>query len=684
MQVRQGQVAETEVEALLARSNRLGRDRKVTNFGGGNTSCKAYVSDPVTGEEVCVMWVKGSGGDLATLRPEGLAALRVDRVRALRGIYRGVEHQDELVARLDHCRFGADGTPPSIEAPLHALLPAAHVDHVHPDAVIALAIAADGQALVERCYSGEVGWIEWTRPGFALAVRATDLVEAGGLRGIVLGGHGLLSWGDTSEACEATTRELIERAEQFLADNGRTAPFGAVVRERSALPPDERRARATALAPALRGLCSTDGPVVGRFSDSPEVLELLASEEAPRIASLGTSCPDHYLRTKILPLLLDLPAAAPLDEQVARLRVLHAAYRETYAGYYARYADATSPAMRGADPKVVLLPGIGMWSFGPGASQARVAGEFYANAINAIRGAETVSRYEPIDDAERFGIEYWWLEEAKLQRLPRPKPLAGKVALVTGGASGIGKAIAERLAAEGAAVIVADISGDGAAGVADALGGPDHAVPAMVDVADETEVCRAFEAACLAFGGVDIVVQSAGVSLSAPLLETTAADWDRQHAILARGSFLVSRQAARTLIAQGRGGDIVYVVSKNAVVAGPGNIAYASAKADQAHQVRLLAVELGEHGIRVNGVNPDGVVEGSGIFAGEWGDRRAELHGVPREELGRYYASRTLLEQEVLPSHVAGAVFALVGSDLRRTTGTIVPVDGGVSAGFLR
>jgi len=404
-----------------------------------------------------------------------------------------------------------------------------------------------------------------------------------------------------------------------------------------------------------------------------------------RLAALGTSCPDHFLRTKVRPLVLDLPAGATVEQQVARLRELHAAYREDYAAYYKRHADADSPPMRGADPAIVLVPGIGMFSFGATKQTARVAGEFYVNAINVMRGAEAVSRYAPIPEAEKFRIEYWALEEAKLARLPKPKPLAGRIALVTGGGSGIGRAVAHRLAAEGACVVVADRDASAAGTVADEIGsGADGAVAVSADVTSVDAVRAAVDAAALAFGGVDLVVNNAGLSISKPLLETTEADWDRQHDVMARGSFLVSREAARAMVAQGLGGDIVYIASKNAVFAGPNNVAYGAAKADQAHQVRLLAAELGEHGIRVNGVNPDGVVRGSGIFAGGWGAQRAAVYGVPESELGAFYAQRTLLKREVLPEHVAAAVFALTGGDLALTTGLHIPVDAGVAAAFLR
>jgi rhamnulose-1-phosphate aldolase/alcohol dehydrogenase len=423
---------------------------------------------------------------------------------------------------------------------------------------------------------------------------------------------------------------------------------------------------------------------VGHFTDAPEVLDFLSRAEHPRLAALGTSCPDHFLRTKIRPLLLDLPPTASVDEAVARLAELHTVYREEYAAYYARHATADSPPMRGADPAIVLVPGVGMFSFGRDKQTARVAGEFYLNAIRVTHGAEAVSTYAPIEEAEKFRIEYWDLEEAKLRRMPAPKPLATRIALVTGAGSGIGRATARRLAAEGACVVVADLNAEAAEAVAGELGGPDRAVAVTADVTDEEQIAAAVRAAVLAFGGLDLVVNNAGLSVSKPLLETTAADWDRQHDVMARGSFLVSREAARVMTRQGMGGDIVYVVSKNAVVAGPANIAYSSAKADQAHQVRLLAAELGGHGIRVNGVNPDAVVRGSGIFAGGWGAQRAAVYGVPEEKLGEFYAQRTLLKREVLPEHVANAVYALTAGDLTHTTGALVPVDGGVAAAFLR
>ncbi|QCR50901.1 bifunctional aldolase/short-chain dehydrogenase [Streptomyces sp. SGAir0924] len=674
-----------EASALLARSHRLGSDPRNTNYAGGNASAKGTATDPVTGGDVELMWVKGSGGDLGTLTEAGLAVLRLDRMRALKDVYPGVEREDEMVAAFDYCLHGKGGAAPSIDTAMHGLVEAAHVDHLHPDSGIALACAADGEKLTAECFGNTVVWVPWRRPGFQLGLDIAAVKEANPRAiGCVLGGHGITAWGDTSEECERNSLHIIRTAEAFLAERGKAEPFGPVVAGYEALPKDERRERAAALAPYVRGLASKDRPQVGHFTDTDVVLDFLARAEHPRLAALGTSCPDHFLRTKVRPLVLDLPPSAPLDETVARLKELHAAYREEYAAYYRRHAEPDSPAMRGADPAIVLVPGVGMFSFGKDKQTARVAGEFYVNAINVMRGAEAVSTYAPIEESEKFRIEYWALEEAKLRRMPRPKALATRVALVTGAGSGIGKAIAGRLVAEGACVVVADLNAENAARVAEELGGADKAVAVTVDVTSEEQIVEAFRTAVLAFGGVDLVVNNAGISVSKPLLETSARDWDLQHDIMARGSFLVSREAARVMTAQEMGGDIVYIASKNAVFAGPNNIAYSATKADQAHQVRLLAAELGEHGIRVNGVNPDGVVRGSGIFAGGWGARRAAVYGVPEEKLGEFYAQRTLLKREVLPEHVANAVFALTGGDLTHTTGLHVPVDAGVAAAFLR
>ncbi|MFF2227426.1 bifunctional aldolase/short-chain dehydrogenase [Streptomyces globisporus] len=674
-----------EAAALLARSHRLGSDPRNTNYAGGNASAKGVAPDPVTGDDVELMWVKGSGGDLGTLTAEGLAVLRLDRLRALRGVYAGEEREDEMVAAFDYCLHGKGGAAPSIDTAMHGLVDAPHVDHLHPDSGIALACAADGEKLTADCFGDTVAWVPWRRPGFQLGldIAAVQVANPEAI-GCVLGGHGITAWGATSEECEANALRIIRTAETFLAEQGRPEPFGPVIKGYEALPQADRRARAAALAPYVRALASRDHAQVGHFDDSDAVLDFLARAEHPRLAALGTSCPDHFLRTKVRPLVLDLPPTVEVTEAISRLGELHTAYREEYAAYYTRHAEPGSPPMRGADPAIVLIPGVGMFSFGKDKQTARVAGEFYLNAINVMRGAEAVSSYAPIEESEKFRIEYWALEEAKLRRMPRPKALATRVALVTGAGSGIGKSIARRLVAEGACVVVADLDAASGAAVAEELGGPDRAVAVTVDVTSEDQVAGAFAAAALAFGGVDLVVNNAGISIAKPLAETTVRDWDLQHAIMARGSFLVAREAARVMRAQGLGGDLVYIASKNAVFAGPNNVAYSAAKADQAHQVRLLAAELGGDGIRVNGVNPDGVVRGSGIFAGGWGAQRAATYGIEEEKLGEFYAQRTLLKREVLPEHVANAVFALTGGELTHTTGLHIPVDAGVAGAFLR
>ncbi|MFF3667135.1 bifunctional aldolase/short-chain dehydrogenase [Microtetraspora malaysiensis] len=676
---------------LIARSNRLGADPKNTNYAGGNTSAKGTETDPVTGEPVELLWVKGSGGDLGTLTEAGLAVLRLDRLRDLVKVYPGVEREDEMVAAFDHCLFGLGGphgrggAAPSIDTAMHGLVDAAHVDHLHPDSGIAIATAAAGEELTKRIFGDRVVWVPWRRPGFQLGLDIAEIKAKNPQAvGCILGGHGITAWGDTSEESERNSLWIIDTAAAYLAEHGKPEPFGAVVPGYEPLPEAERRARAAALAPTIRGLASYDRPQLGHFTDSEVVLEFLSREKLRPLAALGTSCPDHFLRTKVKPLVLDLPASASVEESIARLKELHEQYRADYRAYYNAYATEDSPAIRGADPAIVLVPGVGMFSFGRDKQTARVAGEFYVNAINVMRGAEALSTYAPISDEEKFRIEYWALEEAKLQRMPKPRTHATRIALVTGAASGIGKAVATRLAAEGACVVVADLDLEKAQAVASELGGTDVAIGVQANVTDAAQVRAAINEAVLAFGGLDLVVNNAGLSLSKPLLETTEADWDLQHDVMAKGSFLVSKAAARVLIDQGLGGDIVYISSKNSVFAGPNNIAYSATKADQAHQVRLLAVELGEHGVRVNGVNPDGVVRGSGIFASGWGANRAKTYGIPEEDLGRFYAQRTILKREVLPEHVANAVFVLTGPELSHTTGLHVPVDAGVATAFLR
>ncbi len=670
---------------LVARSNRLGADPRITNYAGGNTSAKGTDTDPATGQPVDLVWVKGSGGDLGTLTESGLAVLRLDRFRALKDVYPGVEREDEMIPAFDYVLHGRGGAAPSIDTSMHALVDAAHVDHLHPDAGIAIATAVDGESLTTRIFGSKVVWVPWRRPGFQLGLDIAAIKEANpDAIGCILGGHGISVWANSSQECEANSRWVIDTAQAYIDEHGAAEPFGGAITANSALPPCERRAKAAALAPTIRGLASQDRPMVGHFTDDPRVLEFLSHEKFSALAGLGTSCPDHFLRTKVKPLMLDLPATASAEDSIVRLKELHEAYRADYTAYYDRFASTDSPAMRGADPTIVLVPGVGMFSYGATKQTARVAGEFYINAINAMRGAEALSTYCPISDEEKFRIEYWALEEAKLQRMPRPKSHQGRIALITGAASGIGKAIATRLAAEGACVVIADLDLVKAQAAAAELGSADVAIGVAADVSNATAVKAAVEAAVLAFGGLDLVVNNAGLSVARSLLQTTEAEWDLLHDVMSKGSFLVSQAAAAPLIAQGMGGDIVYISSKNSIFAGPDNIAYSATKADQSHQVRLLAAELGRYGIRVNGINPDGVVRGSGIFASGWGANRAATYGVKEEDLGQFYANRTILKREVVPENVADAVYVLTGPELSRTTGLHIPVDSGVGAAFLR
>jgi rhamnulose-1-phosphate aldolase len=670
---------------LVARSNALGSDPKITNYAGGNTSAKGADIDPVTGEPVELLWVKGSGGDLGTLSESGLAVLRLDRIRALKNVYPGVDREDEMVDAFAYCLHGSGGATPSIDTAMHALVDAIHVDHLHPDAGIAIATAKDGEELTGKIFGGTVVWVDWRRPGFQLGLDIAAIKEKNPEAiGCILGGHGITAWGDTSAECEKNSRWMIDTAQAYIDAEGSTNPFGAQVAINAALPAEERRTKAAALAATIRGIASQDKPMVGHFTDDPRVLEFLSSANAPKLAALGTSCPDHFLRTKVKPLLLDLAADASVEESIERLKELHEAYRVDYTGYYEKHATPDSPAMRGADPAIVLIPGVGMFSYGASKQTARVAGEFYLNAINVMRGAEALSTYSPISDAEKFRIEYWALEEAKLKRMPKPKSHQGRIAFVTGAASGIGKAIATRLAADGACVVIADLDLEKAQAAAAELGSTDVAIGVAADVSQAHAVQAAVDAALLAFGGLDLVVNNAGLSIARSLLETTEAEWDLLHDVMSKGSFLVAKAAAKTLIEQGMGGDIVYISSKNSIFAGPDNIAYSATKADQAHQVRLLAAELGGHGIRVNGINPDGVVRGSGIFASGWGANRAKTYGVKEEDLGQFYANRTILRREVVPENVADAVWVLTGPELSRTTGMHIPVDSGVAAAFLR
>lgn len=672
------------VSDLLERSNRYGANPTVTNHGGGNTSVKATVISPASGEQVDVMYVKGSGGDLASLRLDGLAVMDHDRLVALESVYRGIEHEDEMVELFPFCGFGPSGPRPSIDTPMHALVGFDHVDHLHPDSVIALACATDGERLTNEIWQGSVAWVPWVRPGWELGKIVAELSRNPEIIGAVLAGHGMTAWGATSAIVEERSMKIIRDAEAYLAEKSVDEPFGPVVVDRLPLEQTERQRRAAVLFPYLRAVASTDHRQIGHFRDDEVILDFLSREKTAHLVSMGTSCPDHFLRAKIRPLLLDCPADAPMETVLARLEELHADYRKNYSEYYERHATPSSPPIRGMDPAIIVVPGIGMFSFGADKQSARIAGEFYVNAINVMRGAEGVSHYQPIDEAEKFKVEYWDLEEKKLKLRPAPKTLAGKVALVTGSASGIGLATATLLAAEGANVVIADIDGEKCDVIAAELGGPDTAIGCAMDVTNAEAVTAAIDRAVLAFGGIDLIVNNAGILRPGSVSETTMADWDLQYDIIAKGSFLTAQAAARVFTAQNFGGDIISICSKNSVFAGSNNVAYSSAKAAQAHMVRLLAVELGGIGVRVNGINPDGVVRGSGLFAGGWGASRATSYGVAEEDLGKFYAQRTVLGHEVLPEHVASAVLALTNGTLPVTTGLIVPVDSGAPQAFMR
>jgi rhamnulose-1-phosphate aldolase/alcohol dehydrogenase len=673
------------INELISRSNRLGADPKVTNYAGGNTSAKATITDPISGKPTSLIFVKGSGGDLGTLKEEGIAVLYTDKVHELKNVYPGEQREDEMVALFDYCLFGKGGAAPSIDTSMHGLVDKLHVDHLHPDSIIAFATSADGPAITKKCFGDEILWVDWRRPGFQLGLDIAKIAaENPNAKGCILGGHGLTTWADTSDECEKRSLDAIKKAEDFIKANGKAEPFGASIAKYKALAEAERRARAAQLSPILRGVASQDARMVGHFTDSDVVLDFIASQSLQKLAALGTSCPDHFLRTKVSPMVLDTEPGADLEQVTARIRTLHEEYRASYSAYYNRHATKESPAIRGADPLIILVPGIGMFSYGKDKQTARVAGEFYVNAINVMRGAEALSTYAPISELEKFRIEYWDLEEAKLRRMPKPKALAGQIALVTGGASGIGRAIVQRYFDEGACVAIADRDLEGAKKLIAEMGNSERLLAVGVDVTLEDQVAAAVNATTLAFGGIDILVNNAGLSLSKSLVETTVSDWDLQHNVMARGSFLFSREVAKAMIVQKMAGNILYIASKNAVFAGPNNVAYGATKADQAHQVRLLAAELGEYGIRVNGINPDGVVQGSGIFASGWGANRAAVYGVEEEKLGAFYAQRSILKLEVLPSHIAAAAFAFVAGDLPLTTGSHIPVDSGVASAFLR
>ncbi len=684
------ELAGDEVALLIYRSNLLGADLRLTNYGGGNTSCKVTGNDPLTGKETEVMWVKGSGGDLGTLKKSGLAALYVDRLRSLKNIYRGVDHEDEMVELFNHCIFDLASKAPSIDTPLHGFLPFKHIDHLHPDAAIAIAAAKDGKRITKELFKGTIGWVEWQRPGFELGLKLRQcLDENPGICGIMLGSHGLFTWGDTAYESYINTLEVIETCASYLEENNKGAKtFGG--QKIKALPKENRLDKAAQLAPVLRGFCSSHTRMIGHFTDDDRVLEFINSNDLDRLAPLGTSCPDHFLRTKISPLVVPLSP----DEDLTNLETVKQklapsfdAYRKMYAAYYDTCKHPNSPAMRDPNPVVILYPGIGMFTFAKDKQTARVAAEFYINAINVMRGAESVSEYTSLPRQEAFNIEYWLLEEAKLQRMPKPKPLSGRIAIITGSAGGIGKAIAKKFADEGACIVLSDNNAERLAEAKEEFKkqyGRDAYTGDVLDVTDAASISRSLKTAVLAFGGIDIVVNNAGLSISKTIEGHTEKDWDLLYDVLVKGQFLVTQQSIEIMRKQALGGDVLNIVSKNALVSGPNNAGYGSAKAAQLHLSRLNAAELGKDKIRVNVVNPDAVISGSNIWSGGWAEGRAKAYGITVEELPKYYASRTLLNEIILPEDIANACFAFVGGLLNKSTGNVLNVDGGVAMAFVR
>jgi len=685
------QLAGDEVALLLYRSNILGSDLRITNYGGGNTSCKVMDKDPLTGEEVEVMWIKGSGGDIGTLKKSGLAALYVDRLRDLEKVYRGIEHEDEMVELFNHCIFDLASKAPSIDTPLHGFLPFKHIDHLHPDAAIAIAAAKDGQKITQKLFNGTIGWVDWQKPGFDLGLQLRECLEENpGIRGIMLGSHGLFTWGDNAKDCYINSLDVIEACANYLEENyGKNrAIFGGQKVE--SLDPKGRQVQAAKIAPILRGFCSSERHMIGHFTDDHRVLEYINSNDLEKLAPLGTSCPDHFLRTKIQPLILNLDKEEDLSDVNAlkeKLAPLFEDYRAMYTEYYESCKHPNSPAIRDRNPVIIIYPGIGMFAFAKDKQTARVAAEFYTNAINVMKGSEAVSEYTSLPRQEAFNIEYWLLEEAKLQRMPKPKALSGRIALVTGSAGGIGKAIAKKFAEEGAVIVLNDLNAERLAGAKkefEAAFGNDNVVSVPLDVTNEEQIKVAFEKACLNYAGIDIVVNNAGLSISKTIEDHTEKDLDLLYDVLVKGQFYVTQQAVRVMKSQGVGGDILNIVSKNALVSGPNNAGYGSAKASQLHLSRLNAAELGPDKIRVNVVNPDAVISDSNIWAGGWAEGRAKAYGISVEELPAFYAKRTLLNEVILPEDIANACFAFVGGLLNKSTGNVLNVDGGVAMAFVR
>lgn len=675
-------------ELLVYRSNTLGSDKRVTNYGGGNTSSKIWQRDPLTGEDVEVLWVKGSGGDSASIKLDGFATLYMDKLRALKGLYRGVEHEDEMVGFLPHCTFNLNPRAASIDTPLHAYVPKPFVDHMHPDAIIAIAAAKDSKALTKQIFGDAIGWLPWKRPGFELGLWLEKFcLEHPDAKGVILESHGLFTWGDTPRECYETTISVINQAiEWFEPRSEGVAIFGGEVVK--ALDATERRAIAAKLMPRIRGLISEKSHKTGHFDDSAAVLEFVNSRDLRPLAALGTSCPDHFLRTKIRPLVIEFDPAKPdVDAVIARLADDIAAYRVGYQAYYDSCKHPDSPVIRDPNAVVYLMPGVGMFTFAGDKATARISGEFYVNAINVMRGASTVSSYVGLPAQEAFDIEYWLLEDLKLQRMPKAKSLAGQIALVTGGAGGIGRATANRLLREGACVVLADIDEAALASANDELAkvyGKDFVRPVLINVTSEEQVISGFAETAVEFGGIDILVSNAGLASSAPIEETTLALWNKNMDILSTGYFLVSREAFRLFRAQKIGGNVVFVASKNGLAASPNAAAYCTAKAAEIHLARCLALEGAEAQIRVNVVNPDAVLRGSKIWTGEWKEQRAAAYKMSTDDLEEHYRSRSMLKRSVFPEDIAEAIYFLASDMSAKSTGNIINVDAGNAQSFTR